>query len=123
MQIRKQNKKALPPPLEGRGKEPVGPSVYSDVYRLSQYTGDDAYLLKDRGEIGGLSIPCVAFPSLVLLQSDFLNFNLKYVQSIFKYTKVILSRQSQGQQKTFLDVSGTRSTGLTAISVKVQPSS
>lgn len=49
--------------------------------------------------------------------------NLKYMQSIFKYTKLILSRQSQGQQKTFSDVSGTRSTGSTAISVKVQPSS
>ena len=55
MQITKQNKKALPPPLERRAQEPVGPAVYSDVYRLSQYTGDDAYLLKDRGEMGGFA--------------------------------------------------------------------
>lgn len=63
--------------------------------------------------------------SLLILLITICDFylNLKYMQSIFKYTKLILSRQSQGQQKTFLDVSGTRSTGLTAISVKVQPSS
>lgn len=70
-----------------------------------------------------------AFPALCSLSlfsaraaRDF-HFNLKYMQTILKYTKLILSRQNLGQQKTFLDVSGTRSTGLTAISVKVQPSS
>lgn len=101
----------------------MGLVVYSDVCRVAVNIGDHAYLLKDRGEMGAFRLLC----SLSLLTAhtvcDFFYPNLKYMQSILKYTKLILSRQSQGQQKTFLDVSGTRSTGLTAISVKVQPSS
>lgn len=45
------------PLCRGEQKKPVGPVVYSDVYRLTQYTGDDAYLLKDRGDMGSFPFP------------------------------------------------------------------
>lgn len=45
------------PLWRGEQSKPVGPVVYSDVYRLPQYTADDAYLLKGRGEMGGFPFP------------------------------------------------------------------
>lgn len=67
MQITKQNKKALPHHLEGRGKYTGGPGCLHDVHRASLNIGDYAYLLKDGGK-WGLFIPYAASPSLMLIQ-------------------------------------------------------
>lgn len=80
---------------------------------------------RPRRDGGGVEHSAGAFSFSVLTDCIF-SFFFKprfkiYATGLFKHTKRILSRQSQGQQKIFWDVSGTRSTGLTADSVKLQP--
>lgn len=46
----------------GEERKPVGPVVYSDVCGHPPDTGDDAYVLEDRGDMGARA----AVPALML---------------------------------------------------------
>lgn len=113
-------KKALPRPLQGGEGTRWAPLFTGGVCRPSLHRGASAYLLKGLGR-RGRAIPCAVLPLFNAHAVCNFYLHLKYMQPVLQDPKLILSRQSQGQQKTFSEVSGTRSTGLTAISVKVQP--